>query len=291
MREHPMIGGCLLRMLSHLDRTLMREHPMIGGMSSQNVVPSSQDTDERTPYDRGDVFSECCPILTGHWCENTLWSGGCLLRMLSHLHRTLMREHPMIGGMSSQNVVPSWQDTDERTPYDRGDVFSECCPILTGHWWENTLWSGGCLLRMLSYLDRTLMREHPMIGGCLLRMLSYLLFYKGICDDWTISGSSEDLYHCMGNYCNIDKWFPLWHQRYYAMLDTNLFASSTGLLGFARLMPGDVYEITLRHGHQKWKSRGRIGDAKQAWNTETCVFKVLLADMLDVKVNFINEMI
>lgn len=58
-----------------------------------------------------------------------------------------------------------------------------------------------------------------------------------------------------------------------------------GIAGFARLCPGDVFEIVVRHGVQKWKSRGMVNkDATQTWDHEACIFKGLLGDILHVKV-------
>ncbi|XP_076307579.1 rho family-interacting cell polarization regulator 2-like isoform X2 [Tachypleus tridentatus] len=57
-----------------------------------------------------------------------------------------------------------------------------------------------------------------------------------------------------------------------------------GLKGFARLCPGDVYEITIRYGHQKWKSKCQIlKDAQQSWESSKITLKSLLGEHLYIK--------
>ena len=67
---------------------------------------------------------------------------------------------------------------------------------------------------------------------------------------------------------------------------TYVYVFFTGLVGFARMMPGDVYEVILRHGHQKWKSKGKIGINTQAWDHNTFVFKAMVGDVFNIKVFF-----
>ncbi|XP_076050290.1 rho family-interacting cell polarization regulator 2-like isoform X2 [Oratosquilla oratoria] len=57
-----------------------------------------------------------------------------------------------------------------------------------------------------------------------------------------------------------------------------------GIQGFARLCPGDVFEVSLKHGTQKWKSRGRVcKDNSQTWDSQRTVMKALIGEMLVVK--------
>lgn len=54
-----------------------------------------------------------------------------------------------------------------------------------------------------------------------------------------------------------------------------------GIQGFARLCPGDVFEVTLKHGTQKWKSRGRVcKDNTQTWDNQRTVIKGLIGEMV-----------
>lgn len=57
-----------------------------------------------------------------------------------------------------------------------------------------------------------------------------------------------------------------------------------GIQGFARLCPGDVFEVTVKHGRQKWRSRGRVGrDGAQTWDNSRAVFKALIGEVLHLK--------
>jgi len=58
-----------------------------------------------------------------------------------------------------------------------------------------------------------------------------------------------------------------------------------GIQGFARICPGDVFEITLKYGDtQKWKSRGKIlKDGSQLWQNQQVIFKALLDEVLSIK--------
>ena len=49
-------------------------------------------------------------------------------------------------------------------------------------------------------------------------------------------------------------------------------------------MPGDVFDVVLRYGHQKWKSRGKIGVTNQSWDPTMRKFKAVVGDTLNVKV-------
>lgn len=59
-----------------------------------------------------------------------------------------------------------------------------------------------------------------------------------------------------------------------------------GIQGFARICPGDVFEITIKYGeNQKWKSRGKIlkDGVNQLWEHQSVVFKALLEETLSIK--------
>lgn len=58
-----------------------------------------------------------------------------------------------------------------------------------------------------------------------------------------------------------------------------------GVMGFARVMPGDKFEVTMRLGNQKWKSFGRVGkDGTQAWSDDEKSFKVYTCHSFIIKV-------
>lgn len=62
-----------------------------------------------------------------------------------------------------------------------------------------------------------------------------------------------------------------------------------GLAGFARLIPGDVYQVTVNHGHQKWRTKGRVGNNLQHWDNDTFLFKSLVGDVFNIKVSASNK--
>ncbi len=58
-----------------------------------------------------------------------------------------------------------------------------------------------------------------------------------------------------------------------------------GMAGFARLCPGDVFEVSIRHGPQKWKTKGRIEkNNTQKWDQPEFIFKALVGEVLALKV-------
>ncbi|XP_032318487.1 rho family-interacting cell polarization regulator 2 isoform X2 [Camelus ferus] len=58
-----------------------------------------------------------------------------------------------------------------------------------------------------------------------------------------------------------------------------------GLAGFARLCPGDQYEIFMKYGRQRWKLKGRIEvNGKQSWDGEEVVFLPLIVGLISIKV-------
>ncbi|XP_046369139.1 rho family-interacting cell polarization regulator 2-like isoform X3 [Haliotis rufescens] len=57
-----------------------------------------------------------------------------------------------------------------------------------------------------------------------------------------------------------------------------------GMAGFARLCPGDVFEVSIRHGPQKWKTKGRIEkNNTQKWDQPEFMFKALVGEVLSLK--------
>ncbi|KAM4539851.1 rho family-interacting cell polarization regulator 2 isoform 1-T1 [Odontesthes bonariensis] len=58
-----------------------------------------------------------------------------------------------------------------------------------------------------------------------------------------------------------------------------------GLAGFARLCPGDQYEIFMRYGRQRWKLKGKIEvNSRQSWDGDEMVFMPLITDLINIKV-------
>uniref|UniRef100_A0A672SKJ9 FAM65 N-terminal domain-containing protein n=1 Tax=Sinocyclocheilus grahami TaxID=75366 RepID=A0A672SKJ9_SINGR len=58
-----------------------------------------------------------------------------------------------------------------------------------------------------------------------------------------------------------------------------------GLIGFARLCPGDQYEVLIRLGRQRWRIRGRIQtDDQQLWDEEEMVFLPHIHGNFEIKV-------
>ncbi|XP_012890701.1 PREDICTED: protein FAM65B isoform X1 [Dipodomys ordii] len=58
-----------------------------------------------------------------------------------------------------------------------------------------------------------------------------------------------------------------------------------GLAGFARLCPGDQYEIFMKYGRQRWKLKGKIEvNGKQSWDGEETVFLPLVVGFISIKV-------
>ncbi|XP_067410344.1 RIPOR family member 3 isoform X2 [Emydura macquarii macquarii] len=58
-----------------------------------------------------------------------------------------------------------------------------------------------------------------------------------------------------------------------------------GLVGYARLCPGDQYEVFVRLGRQKWKLKGKIEtDDSQTWDEEEKIFIPNLHEKLEIKV-------
>ncbi|XP_029906465.1 RIPOR family member 3 isoform X2 [Myripristis murdjan] len=58
-----------------------------------------------------------------------------------------------------------------------------------------------------------------------------------------------------------------------------------GLIGFARLCPGDQYEVVVRLGRQRWRIKGRIqSDDRQSWDEEEMVFLPHIHHNFEIKV-------
>uniref|UniRef100_A0A669BCI5 Rho family-interacting cell polarization regulator 2 n=1 Tax=Oreochromis niloticus TaxID=8128 RepID=A0A669BCI5_ORENI len=66
---------------------------------------------------------------------------------------------------------------------------------------------------------------------------------------------------------------------------TEVLRAVSCLAGFARLCPGDQYEIFMRYGRQRWKLKGRIEvNSRQSWDGDEMVFMPLITDLINIKV-------
>ncbi|XP_076338823.1 rho family-interacting cell polarization regulator 2-like isoform X3 [Tachypleus tridentatus] len=81
---------------------------------------------------------------------------------------------------------------------------------------------------------------------------------------------------CTDTLCNIEAELE-------CMMGTMLF-NIKGIQGFARLCAGDVFEVTMKNGHQKWKTRGKILKGEnQAWDNKKVIFKAQIGEVLYIK--------
>ncbi|XP_063315751.1 RIPOR family member 3 [Pelobates fuscus] len=63
------------------------------------------------------------------------------------------------------------------------------------------------------------------------------------------------------------------------------FLKMKGLVGYARLCPGDHYEVLIRLGRQRWRLKGKIeSDDSQMWDEEEKLFIPNLCENFEIKV-------
>ncbi|XP_076346325.1 rho family-interacting cell polarization regulator 2-like isoform X3 [Tachypleus tridentatus] len=67
------------------------------------------------------------------------------------------------------------------------------------------------------------------------------------------------------------------------MMGTMLFEMK-GIQGFARLCAGDMFEVTIKNAHQKWKTKGKVlKNENQIWDNKNVIFKAHIAEVLFIK--------
>ncbi|CAC5400599.1 unnamed protein product [Mytilus coruscus] len=87
----------------------------------------------------------------------------------------------------------------------------------------------------------------------------------------TLSNVKYGMLECIQTMCAIEAQLE-------AMMGT-FHCRIKGMAGFARLCPGDVFDITLRHGSQKWRSRGRVEKTgNQRWENPENTFKAVIGN-------------
>ncbi|XP_018597750.1 RIPOR family member 3 isoform X2 [Scleropages formosus] len=65
-----------------------------------------------------------------------------------------------------------------------------------------------------------------------------------------------------------------------------------GLVGFARLCPGDQYEVMIRLGRQRWRIKGKIHtDDQQSWDEEEMVFLPHIHENFEIKVTEVKGLV
>jgi hypothetical protein len=70
----------------------------------------------------------------------------------------------------------------------------------------------------------------------------------------------------------------------YSSKECKLICFIKGIQGFARLCPGDVFEITVKHGNQKWKTRAKVTkDGGQNWDFPEAKVTAILGEDLYIK--------
>lgn len=70
-----------------------------------------------------------------------------------------------------------------------------------------------------------------------------------------------------------------------ACLMGRIIVDIKGVMGFARVTSGDVFEVTVKHGAQKWKTRGKTqSDKSQKWDKDQVMLTCVPDASVDIRV-------
>ncbi|XP_038659078.1 RIPOR family member 3 isoform X3 [Scyliorhinus canicula] len=93
----------------------------------------------------------------------------------------------------------------------------------------------------------------------------------------TLTEINRNYRECTEDMCVIERTLEILLGEFYIRMK--------GLFGFARLCPGDHYEVLIKYGRQRWKLKGKIdADDKQTWDEEEMAFLPHINEDIEIKV-------
>lgn len=117
--------------------------------------------------------------------------------------------------------------------------------------------------------------QHRMQDGVRAMAYAYILSH-GKEKDTALQNVKQQFKECTELLCSYESSFE-------SLMGTFLFEMK-GIQGFARICTGDVFEVVVKHGDQKWKSRGRVmKNNEQLWENKFILFKALFNEALCIK--------